>query len=251
MAANSGNKILFDLVRFAVLVRLGVILWTILTDLLVTNYDTSTFSPQTSHNNELFVDDGDGSKLLVILHRLVQPFSHWDSVYFLRIAKMGFYEYEHFHAFFPLYPYCIRGCSKLLMTPLLSLFFAVSQGQQQLLQDTSLMLSGFVISNVCFVVSVIFMFHLSRQLFTERVAWNATRIYAINPASIFMSSIYTESMFAMLSLMGMYCIVRLESLEESGNASMNNYLRIGWHLCGSTVAFCLASLAREIGRAHV
>lgn len=37
--------------------------------------------------------------------------SHWDAVYFLRIAQAG-YEFEQFHAFFPLLPLLIRILSR-------------------------------------------------------------------------------------------------------------------------------------------
>ncbi len=173
----------WDLVRFTVLVRIGVILWTNITDRLVTNYDTSTFSPHASSHQQ---SPNSSVRSLQCLHDSLQAFSHWDGIYFLRIAKMGFYEYEHFHAFFPLYPIWIRWVSQLVISPVLSLLLlfggdtttatTVASDYSNvtiLVEDTSLMLSGFLISNLCCITSVLFMFWLTRQLFTERVALHA------------------------------------------------------------------------------
>lgn len=46
-----------------------------------------------------------------IVESLLGHFERWDGVYFAAIAKEG-YKYEHFHAFFPLYPFLIRFLSQ-------------------------------------------------------------------------------------------------------------------------------------------
>jgi phosphatidylinositol glycan class V len=203
------------LLRFASITRLFLILWTIVTNLLIINYDSSQF-----------VSGVDKGKEKALLSQILDPFAHWDALYFLRIAKMGFYEYEHFHAFFPMYPISIRYiaiCIRYIF-PIMSV-------------DESLMLSGVLLSNLCFIASVLVMYRLSSSLFNDSFAYTAAKIYAITPASIFMSAIYTESMFALFSLTGMYLIVKSE-----------DYTAFHWlYIYGSTIFFFLATLTRGNG----
>ncbi len=81
------KKMFKKLLGIAISFRLGILLWGTLVDYLIPNYDTS-FEAYT--------------------------FAKWDSIFFVRIAKTGFYEYEHFHAFFPGYPFLIC-CLALLI----------------------------------------------------------------------------------------------------------------------------------------
>lgn len=78
------------MLQFAAASRVAVSLLTLLTALLVTPYDTSTRLEVT----------GSGS--------LLAAFVNWDGVYFAHIARHG-YDYEHVHAFFPLYPMLMRA----------------------------------------------------------------------------------------------------------------------------------------------
>lgn len=84
-----------QVVRFAAASRAGVSLLAALSAWLVTPYDTSS---------QLLASGGGGEHGGA---SLAAAFGTWDGVYFAHIARSG-YEYEHFHAFFPLYPALIR-----------------------------------------------------------------------------------------------------------------------------------------------
>lgn len=76
-----------QIIIFATCFRLFILLWAKISDYLIDDYDTSS--------KNIFL-------------------GKWDSVYYLRIASHG-YEYELYHAFFPLYPLLIRFVSKICM----------------------------------------------------------------------------------------------------------------------------------------
>lgn len=127
-----------------------------------------------------------------IIPRVFGSFSNWDGVYFSWIAEHG-YTYEHFHAFFPLYPIIVRFLSSILSVA----FPAVSF-------KSLVLISGFLISNVCFVVSAVLLYDVSMKVLRDtKISYAAAMLYCINPASVFMSSLYTESLFAMLTFWGL------------------------------------------------
>lgn len=80
-----------QVLQFAAASRTVVSLLALLTALIVTPYDTSS---------RLEVVSGASS--------LLSAFANWDGVYFAHIARHG-YDYEHVHAFFPLYPMLMRA----------------------------------------------------------------------------------------------------------------------------------------------
>lgn len=127
-----------------------------------------------------------------ILARILGSFANWDGVYFSWIAENG-YTYEHFHAFFPLYPFLVRVISTVL-----SAIFPMASFKSLVL------ISGFFLSNTCFVASAVLLYDVSRKVLKDtKIAYGAAMLYCINPASIFMSALYTESLFAMLTFLGL------------------------------------------------
>eukprot|EP01130_Rhizamoeba_saxonica_P015601 TRINITY_DN7047_c0_g1_i5.p1 TRINITY_DN7047_c0_g1~~TRINITY_DN7047_c0_g1_i5.p1 ORF type:complete len:309 (-),score=24.56 TRINITY_DN7047_c0_g1_i5:675-1601(-) len=64
----------------------------------------------------------------------------------------------------------------------------------------ALLFSGWLISNAAFVVSALFLYRLTRVVLQDdEMARVSTLLYCFNPASVFMSSLYTESIFAMFT----------------------------------------------------
>ena len=65
--------------------------------------------------------------------------------------------------------------------------------------------SGIVISNVSFVFATRFLYSLVEFKFkSERIAFLSAVFFSINPASVFMSAVYTESLFTMLHFSGLF-----------------------------------------------
>lgn len=121
---------------------------------------------------------------------IIGPLVKWDAVYFLRIAQFG-YEHEQVHAFFPGFPMAIRGLN-FLASPILDLLSVTATIDQ-------LAICGFIISNVSFVISAALVKIISSRVLSKRKAELATILYCFPACNIFMSAVYTESFFAMLS----------------------------------------------------
>ena len=152
------------------------------------------------------IPDWDASALLIypalehpVVQFLIGPFVKWDAVYFLRIAQVG-YEHEQVHAFFPGFPVVIRAL-QLLISPLLD-SVSVSAIVDQLA------VCGFIIANVSFIVSAVLVHQLSSQVLTKRKAELATWLYCFPACNIFMSSVYTESLFATLCFASILAVKR-------------------------------------------
>eukprot|EP01080_Neovahlkampfia_damariscottae_P001240 gene1240-11329_t len=160
---------------FSTFIRLTILVLTKIYDLLIMDYDSSSF----------------------IIHKensLFRQLTHWDSTYFLEISETG-YQYEHFHAFLPLYPLFIR-----ILKFILTFFLKYILFEREIHS-----LSGILISNIFFILSTIFMYRLSNHFLKDKkLSKISTLLYSINPASIFLSCVYTESSFALFSLMGLY-----------------------------------------------
>ncbi len=128
------------ILTFAIITRLCVILWACIAAAIGSSYDTSRFitapltgvshtsnvvgihpsllssflAPKQQQNfkkNDLFETSPSQlpfPELDSFLDRyIVGPLCVWDGVYFVHIAEYG-YTYEHFHAFFPMYPAVVR-----------------------------------------------------------------------------------------------------------------------------------------------
>ncbi|KAH6799115.1 transferase [Perilla frutescens var. frutescens] len=148
----------------------------------------------------------------------------WDSVYFTRIAECG-YEYEQTYAFLPLLPLCVSAFSKSVFAPLVPLI-----GHRAVLG-----LSGYVINNAAFVFAALYLYWLSViVLKDEEVALRASILFCFNPASIFYSSIYSESLYALMSFGGLYYYMNGKHnyaplwLALSGCARSNGVLNAGY-----------------------
>lgn len=120
-------------------------------------------------------------------------FDNWDSEYFIFIAEHG-YQYEQTMAFFPLYPILMREVATVLFWPLASL----------VPQRGLLLISGVLINAAVFPLTVLALFLLTREVTkSRRLSFLAAFLFCINPASVFMSAVYTECLFAFFSFCGM------------------------------------------------
>lgn len=147
--------------------------------------------------------------------------ARWDSGWYLSIVRWGytlkgdFREVQTTVAFYPLYPFLIRGVAALLPPDWRA--------------DDAFILIGVVLSNLLLLVAVGLLYLLVRDtLKDEDVARRAVWYSLIFPASLFYSAVYTEATFLCLSVATFYAATRR-----------------AWLLVG--ILGALASVTRSVG----
>ncbi|KAL8457586.1 hypothetical protein ACS0TY_035450 [Phlomoides rotata] len=181
------------LLRYAVVSRLLVLTLIFIWRSFLIPYDTSaSINPPC-----LSAANSSTSPPPVILPRVgsaIESSIVWDGVYFIRIAECG-YEYEQTYAFLPLLPLCVSLLSKTVFAPLVHVI-----GYRAVLA-----LSGYVLNNIVFIIASLYLYWISVIVLKDKeVALRASTLFCLNPASIFYSSIYSESLYAVLSFGGLY-----------------------------------------------
>ena len=117
---------------------------------------------------------------------LLNPWAHWDGVWFLRIASNGYAD-PHSAAFFPLYAVAVRGVGWLL--------------------GGGFELGGIVLSLVVFAGCCALLFALVNADLGPRVALLSVVYVALFPTSFFFQAIYSEGLFLLLTL-ACFCFAR-------------------------------------------
>ncbi|XP_078432455.1 transferases, transferring hexosyl groups [Wolffia australiana] len=148
----------------------------------------------------------------------------WDSVYFLRIAQCG-YEYEQAFAFFPAFPLAVSLLARSALAPL-----------QPLIGDRAVLaLSGLALSNLAFLSAALSLHRLSLlALADDAAALRSAVFFCFNPASVFYSAIYSESLYAACSMGGVEKLMNgsdfagVVMLAMSGLARSNGAVNAGF-----------------------
>eukprot|EP01029_Cantina_marsupialis_P006021 TRINITY_DN165509_c0_g1_i1.p1 TRINITY_DN165509_c0_g1~~TRINITY_DN165509_c0_g1_i1.p1 ORF type:complete len:465 (-),score=49.89 TRINITY_DN165509_c0_g1_i1:194-1588(-) len=140
----------------------------------------------------LFPHHHDWSDIEFSFNPYLRGFANWDGLHFLGIVQNG-YNRETSFAFFPGLPKCIEFMSKVLQ----------SCG---MMSQTAILLAGVLISNISFILAAVVLFKLSQKIFgrNSKIPSISTLLFCINPASVFFTAIYSESLFALLSFLVMY-----------------------------------------------
>eukprot|EP01083_Nonionella_stella_P027619 76084_1 len=148
------------------------------------------------HNLELHHPDSissNASFLDKVVWYLFGSFAHWDGAHFTQAAEFGYIHVQE-HAFFPGLPLIIRGSAEIvsfISGGLLTIRFAI-------------VFCGFLISNVSFVLAARQFYRLGNiVLKNSSLAYSSAVLFCFTPANIFMSSIYTESLWAFISFSAM------------------------------------------------
>ncbi|KAL6121224.1 hypothetical protein NUSPORA_01898 [Nucleospora cyclopteri] len=129
-------------------------------------------------------------------------FLSWDALHFANIAQYGYF-YEHLSAFFPLVPFMAKITGKIF--------------------HCNFLITGIILNNIFFLISSLLIYKISHILismhykpFIKKDSFEAMNIkknqlavvsslcFILNPASIIYSVLYTESLFCMLILLGIY-----------------------------------------------
>ena len=135
-----------------------------------------------------------------IIATTLDGFHKWDSKYFLYIAENG-YPLEKFFAFFPLYPLLVRVYGDIIsaMTNHIVAF------------NEACLLAGWLLNNIFFVGASFKLYDLTQAVFNdESFSIITSLVFCYNPASVFFSSLYTESLFSFLVFSGMSTLMKQE-----------------------------------------
>ncbi|ORY70691.1 mannosyltransferase [Neocallimastix californiae] len=174
------------IIKYAIQSRLFIWIISLLSHIFVNEHDSSA-SLILSDNSQSY------STLDQIIIYIFGVFVRWDSFFFYHIAENG-YIYEQETAFFPFLPYMMRILSNTILYPL----------QFILNYKCVLLISGVLIVNLSFILATITLYKLGIKIFNdEKFSKIAAICYCLTPSGMFSTAIYTESLFAFLTFLGM------------------------------------------------
>lgn len=117
-------------------------------------------------------------------HYLFDIWAKWDAVWYLQIAHQGYQAGDFSAAFFPLYP--------LLVAVLKPLFFGNG------------VVAGITLSLACCFGAFYYLYRLLELDFGAGIAKKTVFYVAIFPTTFFLQTIYTESLFLLLTVLAFY-----------------------------------------------
>jgi hypothetical protein len=119
-----------------------------------------------------------------LLKRVLEPWAHWDGVWFIRIAADGYPAHAESQAFFPLYPLLVRGVA--------------------LLTGHNYVVAGLVVALACYAGAMVVLFKLAQALLGPRVALWTVVFISVFPTALFFQAVYSESLFLLLTLLSFW-----------------------------------------------
>lgn len=128
------------------------------------------------------------------LPNFIWSFGNFDGVHYLGIAKDG-YAYQFTQAFFPLYPILIKLVSYLTFN--------------------NFLIAGLLVSNVAFVVGLLFFFKLIKKVYNRQTAYWSTFFLLSFPTAFYFGSIYTEGLFFLFTIAAFYFLEKRNLLLAS------------------------------------
>jgi phosphatidylinositol glycan class V len=166
------------------------------------DHDAAVFNPgrqvQTA-NSKTILDH--------IVTFLLGGLKRWDGVYFTHVAEHG-YTYENTLAFFPLFPLFVRTFANSVLFPL----------QFLMSFESVILISSTLVNTLISMKTAEILFKLGKLVTcNDTVAYTASLLFCINPASIFMSAVYSECIFSYLT------VTALLKLEEGRKFSAAIY----------------------------
>ena len=118
-----------------------------------------------------------------VLDALLDPFGKWDGIWYQRIADYG-YDPTVAHgngvAFSPLYPLLVRETAEAL--------------------SVTYLVAGMLVSTVCFLLALVLLHRLIARRSGERIARTTVWLTAFFPVAYLFSSVYTESVYLLLTV---------------------------------------------------
>ena len=132
-----------------------------------------------------------GDHLATDVYPFVNMWARWDSGWYLDIAKHGYNPISAEQpnvAFFPLYPYLLRVVHDVV----------------PLRNDAGWFSIGIILSNVALLVALIYFYRLITLDYDRRVAARAVLYLCVFPTTLFLSAVYSESLFLALVVSAFY-----------------------------------------------
>lgn len=124
----------------------------------------------------------------------------WDGIYFMRIAQCG-YESDQIFAFFPLLPVIMRASGEVFNVIFKSWFH--EDAPMEYIRFV-FGLAGFSVNMVAFCGAAVCLYNLGKMVVKDHaVVALSVLLFCWNPASVFYSAVYTESLFALCTWMGL------------------------------------------------
>ncbi|KAK6590357.1 multi-pass transmembrane [Cryptosporidium xiaoi] len=185
----------------------------------------------------LYLDNESKKYQNTITWKFVKSFINWDGEYYLRVSYFGDYEYEHQHAFFPLYPMMVNVISRL--------FYKLSESKIIIN-----MIVGVFLSNMAFIIASVglylFQCELNKRIKVKNVVFpGVSTLFFIFPSSnIFNSAMYSESLFACFNFWSAFFILKAEHYsKKNGFYSFKNII----YLISSVLFMSFTSGVRSNG----
>lgn len=120
------------------------------------------------------------------------PWANFDGVHYLTIATDGNYFHGSDGRFFPFFPFVVRAITLLFGTG--TLFGPV------------VFFTAFFVTNISFLLALILLYKLIKLDFSENVAFLSILCLLAFPTSFFFGSLYSESVFLLLSVSIFYLL---------------------------------------------
>ena len=122
------------------------------------------------------------------LKRVLEPWAHWDGVWFIRIAADGYGAHAQSQAFFPLYPLLVRAV-------------AVVTGHDYVI-------AGLIVALACYAGAMVVLFRLAQEVLDSRAALWSVILISVFPTALFFQAVYSESLFLLLTLLSFWAAGR-------------------------------------------
>lgn len=181
----------------------------------------------------------------------LEGFTTWDAQYHLEISING-YESEQHLAFLPMLPSLIGGCRKLIYK-LVESQSLDAEATNSHLDDVKNYVESVAIcvalNNLFFFpIATLALYSLTRSVKgNERYAKRVACWFCFNPASVFFSTCYTESLFASLAFLGMNILEYGKSLPRRHHVLDKKTETLATTNLLAITLFSLASLTRSNG----
>ena len=154
--------------------------------------------------------EGAGFHQNLSLYNVPGIWVRWDAGYYMTIAEHGYEANPGSAGFFPFYPMLVNLVNRIT--------------------GVNVYVAGMIVSNISFLASTLIFYKIARLIKDDHLyAMQSVLAMLLFPVSFFYFALYAESLYLLLSLLGVYMILKNQRFVGSG------------------IVLGLASLARPVG----